>query len=167
MDTNYTLDAFTLRFSEDNGDSPDTGLSKIVLVVDAIKTDQKHVSYQTYLDTNLSLDEADGEADFTADAGRHFTMYERLDAKTVLSKSATGSSRYFGEMYAKSLPVLSDDQQMICMPRFLSTSQASPRMVRQDEKNDEPLKEKPKRRRRVIRRKGNRANANTIPESIT
>ena len=61
MDTNYTLDAFTLRSSSNHDEL--TGHSKIVLVVDAIKTDQKHVSYQEYLDCDLHNPKEDEDYD--------------------------------------------------------------------------------------------------------
>ena len=147
INTNYTLDAFTFcpsqKQSTPDGDSSlaavedDIDHSKIILVIDSIKTNQKHVSYQTYLDPALLSVSGDSDqeeeeeedkkkektpvydnSEYVADAGRHFVMYERRDAKTVLNRSPTGSTRYFGLMYAKSLPVLSDDQKIICMPRF-------------------------------------------------
>ena len=104
MDTNYTLKAFTLRRPDD--------MSRIVTVSDSIKTPQYHVSYEEYVQGKKNSSRKHGKQE-----GRHFAYYERPEAKC--SMKMTGS-RYFADKYAKSLPVLSDDQALLCMPRFSS-----------------------------------------------
>ena len=77
---------------------------------------QTHVSYETYLQPELlkmkeeAVDDERNDHAYFSNKGRHFAMYERREAKTVMNRSSLGESRYFGPMYAKSLPLLSDDQ---------------------------------------------------------
>lgn len=51
MDTNYILDAFTLKMRGGDGDiSDDSGdYSKIILVKDSVKAQGTHVSYNDYI----------------------------------------------------------------------------------------------------------------------
>ena len=103
MDTNYTLKAFTLQRPGD--------MSRIVTVSDAIKSPQVHLSYEDYIRGNMN------SRTHGKNEGRHFAYYERPKAKC--SMKMTGQ-RYFAKKYAKSIPILSEDQKLLCIPRFSS-----------------------------------------------
>ena len=105
MNSNYLLNAFTLRNSEN--------FSKMVLVMDAEKAEGKHVSYKNYVNKTSQETELDEIEDVLED--RHFDYVSRENHKAnIVSKN----KRFFGARYTCSKPIISRGQNLVCMPRF-------------------------------------------------
>ena len=111
MNTTYTLDAFTLRDKFDN--------THIVACMDIVKADGSHIAYEDYIDPETKNDGA--SCNYEVKDGRKFVVFQRTDMTDVMREEKTMP---FHEDYSKSLPSLSGDQKLLCMPRF-STSLAS------------------------------------------
>ena len=106
MNSNYVLDAFTLRNSENH--------SRLVLVMDAEKANGIHVSYKDYVNRSYYASQEEPE-ELKVREDRHFDYVSRESHKSLIVSLA---KRYFSDKYRSSMPIVSTDQKLVCMPRF-------------------------------------------------
>lgn len=96
MNTNYALDAFTLR-KDDH--------SHIVFIMDKVNAssekDGTQEDYEMHRFDKVRVEESTEKAD-----GRYFSLCTRESEESVILEE---SHRHFGEKYEHSLPILSHD----------------------------------------------------------
>ena len=80
--------------------------------MDAEKASGKHVHYKDYVNKTYQ-DEEPTELDVHED--RHFDYASRESHDSTIISIA---KRFFGDRYRTSMPYMSADQNLVCMPRF-------------------------------------------------
>ena len=104
MNSSYMLDAFTLRNSENH--------SRLVFVMDAEKASGRHVHYKDYVNKTNAFEEP---AELDVHEDRHFDYASRESHDSTIISIA---KRFFSDRYRASMPFISADQKLVCMPRF-------------------------------------------------
>lgn len=89
----------------------------MVLLMEAVAATGQHVTYRDYM--NGTVNE---ENTFKPIEGRFFDYVQRENYNSLIEFK---NKRFFGPMYAKSMPIFSMNQELLCMPQSPKSSDFS------------------------------------------